>query len=85
MGFFIFISMIEKELLETQKEVRERLAMVERLNSSHTKQLLKMRYNRNFEPWEKAIIYDILSRREHVPNSLERKKIRQEKAKFQRS
>ena len=69
------------------KDVEDMARLKRFLANQHTRSLLKMRYTTPFEAGDMphhivhVMIREELGKREHVPNKLESKRIRQERAK----
>lgn len=78
----VFFAITRKENV---KELAKRKRFIQQCKESHTKSLLNARFNKYLTDIEREIVYAILDTREHVPTGLELKKIRQEKAKLQKS
>ena len=63
----------------------EHSEVIECLQKLHTRQLLSMRYQQGWDDYAPDFteeqLKEVLATREHIPNKIEARKIRQEKAK----
>lgn len=73
--------------LENKEETKKRLELVKSYNALHTRQLLAQHHYKhyNYDSLAANVMKAILDTREHIPVGKEQKKIRQEKAKQQRT